>query len=262
MPIIESHLDPRVSDYSLLKGKIDNADIFVADNEKTTLRLLESDYQIKSVFCLRKFFDKYERLISSKLTSLNDCYIAEKGVFENTIGFSVHQGFMAIGYQKWAEHTDLNSPKILFNSIADSENIGSMIRTGTALGVNSHIFDSTCASPFLRRSVRVSMGTMFASKLCRITNGKEYLLQEKASGHAILALSLPREGSSLLEKTKSIYEFKKLEKFVLVVGNEATGIEQTLLSLADAILYIPMKNSVDSLNVSHALAVALSHIMI
>lgn len=261
MPLIESHLDPRVSDYSLLKGKIENGDIFVADNEKTTLRLLESDYQIKSVFCLRKFFDKYKGLIASKLPSLNDCYIAEKEVFEHTIGFSVHQGFMAIGYQKWAEPSDLSSPKILFNSIADSENIGSMVRTSTALGVKSLVFDGTCASPFLRRSVRVSMGTMFASKICKITNGREFLLQEKAKGQLILALSLPREGSSLLEKTKSIYEVKKLENLVLLVGNEATGIEQALLSIADTILYIPMKNSVDSLNVSHALAVALSHLL-
>ncbi|PJZ43824.1 TrmH family RNA methyltransferase [Leptospira brenneri] len=261
MQIIHSPLDPRLTAYQLLKSKEDPSDTFIADHEKTAVRLLQSSLQVESVFCMPRYWEKHKNLIQSKSIDTNKCFVAEKSVFEETIGFSVHQGFMALGYQRWASLSEIKTPSLLLNSIVDSENIGSIIRTAAAFGIQSILFDSKSASPYLRRSVRVSMGSLFQIQLIKIQNLKERISDLQGSGKKIISLSLPKDRDHLLSKTKSIYEIGKLNDFVLVLGNEANGIEEEILKLSDLLAYIPMKNQIDSLNVSHALAVALSHLI-
>lgn len=261
MQYIQSPQDPRLADYQLLKAKEDPSDKFIADHEKTAVRLLNSSLTVDSVFCMPKYWDKHKDLILSRLPDVNRCFIADKQVFEETIGFSVHQGFMAVGFQKWAEFPEATAPMLFVNSIVDSENIGSILRSAAAFGIKTVLFDNKSASPYLRRSVRVSMGSLFQIQIIRIQNSTETLTSLKKSGHTILSLSLPREGKDLLSKTKPIYEIGKQTNFVLVLGNEADGIDSNILNLSDKLLYIPMKNQIDSLNVSHAFAVALSHLV-
>lgn len=261
MQIIHSPQDPRLSAYQLLKAKEDPSEKFIADHEKTAVRLLHSYLRVESVFCMPKYWEKHKDLIQSKLTDPNQCFVADRSVFEETIGFSVHQGFMAVGFQKWNSFSDVEPPMLLVNSIVDSENIGSILRTAAAFGIRAVLFDSKSASPYLRRSVRVSMGSLFQIELVRIPNLTETLTSAKKSGNKIISLSLPRDGVGLSAKTKTIYEIGKQNNFVLVIGNEAEGVDPKVLDLSDQLVYIPMKNQIDSLNVSHALAVALSHLL-
>ncbi|MBM9590573.1 RNA methyltransferase [Leptospira sp. 201903075] len=261
MQTILSPHDSRLTAYQLLKAKEDPTDTFIADHEKTAVRLLHSHLKVESVFCMPKYWEKHKDLIQSRLPDTNQCFVAEKSVFEDTIGFSVHQGFMAVGLQRWNAITEATAPMLFVNAIVDSENIGSILRTAAAFGIQSILFDSKSASPYLRRSVRVSMGSLFQIQLVRIPNLTETLRSLQNTDHKILSLSLPREGENLLSKTKSVYEIGKQSKFVLVVGNEAEGVEPDVLNLSDSLVYIPMKNQIDSLNVSHALAVALSHLL-
>ncbi|MDF3822112.1 RNA methyltransferase [Leptospira sp. 96542] len=256
MVFILSPDDERLSEYSLLKSKEENSEYFIADHEKTAVRLLESNLEIISVFCLPKYYEKHKSLIFSKIKDPNFHYVANKDVFEKTIGFRVHQGFMAVGRKRFQMENLLKPPILFLNGIVDSENIGSIFRTALAFGVQSFVIDSFSASPYLRRSVRVSMGTVFKSNILKIEDAEVYL---KNLDLPIYALSLPVGRNDLLLKTKSIYKFKSANNFLLIVGNENNGVHTNLLDLADQIIYIPMKNEVDSLNVSHALAVALSN---
>lgn len=261
MQYIHSPEDPRLVDYKLLKAKEDPTDKFIADHEKTAVRLLNSSLKVESVFCMPRYWEKHKNLILSKITEPNNCFVADKHVFEDTIGFSVHQGFMAVGYQRWNDLSEASSPILFVNSIVDSENIGSILRSAAAFGIQTVVFDSKSASPYLRRSVRVSMGSLFQIKLVRIIDAVHTLNSLKELGNTILSLSLPREGTDLSLKTKSIYALEKYRKFVLVLGNEADGIDPKILNISDQLVYIPMKNKIDSLNVSHAFAVALSHLI-
>lgn len=258
--ILSPH-DERLTDYSLLKSKESLSDTFVADHEKTAIRLLLSDFEVQSVFCTEKYWQKHKDLITSKLQNEEKCFVADKSIFEETIGFHVHQGFMAVGKQKWAKEEDLTFPILILNAIVDSENIGSILRCAAAFGIHSVLFDTQSASPYLRRSVRVSMGAIFQLHVAKSVNLTESIerLQERSA--KVIALALPKENSDHIPKTKTIQEMGKQENLVLILGNEANGIEESVIETSDMIGYIPMKNKIDSLNVSHALAVALSHLL-
>lgn len=253
--------DERLSDYSLLKSKESPSEFFIADHEKTAVRLLLSDFEVTSVFCTEKYWLKHKDLIEKKLMDPNQCFVADKSIFEETIGFHVHQGFMAVGKQRWVEVKDLQFPILIINSIVDSENIGSILRNAAAFGIQSILFDSKSASPYLRRSVRVSMGAIFQLQLAKVTSLSTALIGFKEKEGNLISLALPKENHQLQSKTKTVQEIGKPNNLVLIIGNEANGIEEGILERSDLIGYIPMKNQIDSLNVSHALAVALSHLL-
>ncbi|TGL00837.1 RNA methyltransferase [Leptospira bouyouniensis] len=258
--ILSPH-DERLRDYHLLKSKESPSEYFIADHEKTAVRLLKSDIEVKSVFCTEKYWLKHKDLIDKKLIDPNHCFVADKSIFEETIGFHVHQGFMAVGKQRWVEVKDLQFPILIINSIVDSENIGSILRNAAAFGIQSILFDSQSASPYLRRSVRVSMGAIFQLQLAKVTNLSTALIGFKENGGNLISLALPKEDPQLVSKTKMIQALGKPNNLVLIIGNEANGIEDHILETSDLIGYIPMQNKIDSLNVSHALAVALSHLL-
>ncbi|TGL77253.1 TrmH family RNA methyltransferase [Leptospira jelokensis] len=253
--------DERLSDYHLLKAKESPSESFIADHEKTAVRLLLSDFAVTSVFCTEKYWLKHKDLIERKLIDPNQCFVADKSIFEETIGFHVHQGFMAVGKQRWATEENLTFPILIINSIVDSENIGSILRNAAAFGIQSILLDAKSASPYLRRSVRVSMGAIFQLELAKTTSLLDSIKRLKERSANTIAMALPKENAYHLQKTKTIHEIGKPKNLVLVIGNEADGIEETILDIADVIGYIPMKNQIDSLNVSHALAVALSHLL-
>ena len=250
--------DPRVSDYSLLKSKQENPSLFIADHEKSVIRLLNSNLQIKSLYSTIKYIKKYNNLINNKLDS-NNIYYSEPSVFEKTIGFSVHQGMMAVGYTpEMNSYLKLNSQIILCNSLVDTQNLGSIIRTCGAFGIDSIILDDKCVSPYLRRSIRVSMGNLFFMNFYRSVNIIKELYMYKDIGYKIIGLSLPTKHNDNQHRYFKIGEFKFPDKYILILGNESNGIGEVLKRECNYFIYIPMYSGVDSLNVSHSLAVALS----
>ncbi|TGN20246.1 TrmH family RNA methyltransferase [Leptospira idonii] len=251
-------LDPRVAPYSLLKAKEEKTDYFIADNEKTVVRLLESSLEVVSIFSIEKYLSKHKRLISTKISNPNSIFVADRSVFESTIGFSVHQGMMAVAKKPELNDPNLSFPIIVCNRIFDAENIGSIIRTSAAFGISSLLLDKKSSFPYLRRSVRVSMGNIFSQKIFQTDSLGSTIEGYKAKNIPVIGMSLPRNDQELARSFSLIEEFRFPERFLLVLGNEAEGIDPDILRLCDRLIYIPMKNGVDSLNVSHSLAVALA----
>jgi tRNA G18 (ribose-2'-O)-methylase SpoU len=253
---IHDPTDPRVKDYSLLKQKEIVQDHFIADHEKTVIRMLESDIEVISLFCVEKYLDKHRSIIEDKLPANVPIYTASEQVFQDTVGYAVHRGFLGIGRIPSDWNFPGKSPMIIAtNEIADAENMGSIIRTASAFGVEQLITDSYSCSPFLRRSVRVSMGNIFYTKIRRSSQLADDLKQLQSEGYKVVGLSLPL--SNRLHQITTLDQFRFPDKSVLVVGNEANGLHENIQEVCDRFLTIPMNPLVDSLNVSHSLAVAL-----
>lgn len=115
-----------------------------------------------------------------------------------------------------------------------------------------------CADPLYRRSVRVSMGTVFQVPWTRLPEwrgrgeerGAADLLH--GAGFTIAALALADDAVSLEDFVDALPE-----RVALVMGSEGDGLTRQALAAADRVVTIPMAGSVDSLNVASAAAVAL-----
>ena len=112
------------------------------------------------------------------------------------------------------------------------------------------LLDPTCADPFYRRSVRVSMGELLHLPIVRCANWSAALDEVAAAGFETWALT-PSQNAI------DIYTLTPPDRWALVVGAEGPGLSSETLARCLNVR-IPMRNGVDSLNVGHAVAAALA----
>jgi tRNA G18 (ribose-2'-O)-methylase SpoU len=139
---------------------------------------------------------------------------------------------------------------VLLESINDHENLGAIARTACALGADALVLDPTCADPFYRRSVRVSMGALLHIPVVRSDNWPASLDAIEAAGFTVWALTPSTDAVDIATMPVP-------PRWAVAVGAEGPGLHaETLRRFVN--VRIPMRNGVDSLNVGHAVAVALA----
>ena len=138
----------------------------------------------------------------------------------------------------------------MLEGINDHENLGAIARTARGLGADALLLDPTCADPFYRRSVRVSVGELLHLPIVRCASWTNAFDEVAAAGFDIWALTPSPHATD-------IYTLTPPRRWALVVGAEGPGLSATTLARCTNVR-IPMSNGVDSLNVGHAVAAALA----
>ena len=254
MQNIKNINDPRIEPYRSLRGTPsyhEENDIFIAEGEKLVLKLLNSGLEVLSFYALPEYFAKFENLISSSGVPEDDIYSSSEQIMEKIVGFRMHQGIMAIG--KIPPQTDISQielPAVALNGIIDSENVGSIVRNAAAFGYRSIIFDKNTSSPWLRRAVRVSMGTIFSMQHF----SSDVLINPLK---ALKERTIPVLSCEIGDRSQDISGFDFPGEHCLVFGSEGYGIDKEVSGIADAEIMIPITDKVESLNVAASSAVIM-----
>ena len=141
---------------------------------------------------------------------------------------------------------------VVLEDIVDHTNVGAIFRSVAALGADAVLVSPRCADPLYRRSVRVSMGTVFQVPWTRLPEWPEAARMLHAHGFSIAALALADGAVSLRDLAAD-----PPERLALVFGAEGDGLSRNALEAADDVVTIPMAHGVDSLNVAAAAAVVI-----
>ena len=130
-------------------------------------------------------------------------------------------------------------------------NLGAIFRSAAGLGVDAILVTPRSADPLYRRSIRVSMGTVFQVAWTRIDPwpGGIALLRER--GFHVAALALNDTAVEL-----RTFAASSPQRTAIVMGTEGDGLSPATVAQADSTVLIPMSGGVDSLNVAAATAVA------
>src|SRR6266513_2889262 len=166
---IESFDLPELQPYRTMRRQLEHREqgIFVAEGEKVVRRLLESNFALVSVLIPEKWLTELEPLLRARTEQI-EVFLAEKKLLETLTGFSMYQGLLAVG--KIPSQPSLSAilegsshPHLLVavDSLSSAENLGALVRNCAGFNVQALIVGETCCSPFLRRAVRSSMGTIF-----------------------------------------------------------------------------------------------------
>lgn len=134
-------------------------------------------------------------------------------------------------------------------------NMGTILRTSAALGVDAVLADPTSCDPLARRCCRVSMGAVFSIKHGRTKALPEGLEELKAAGFQIAALTPSPEAGLVQDFVRS-----PTDRVAFMVGAEGPGLKEETMSACDLRLRIEMHAGVDSLNVATAAAISLWHL--
>ncbi len=268
---IETLDTPEIEPYKSLRRPIEHLElgIFVAEGEKVVTRLLESTLTIESILLSQDWFDIYKPLIEKNPNSIK-VFIGMKKLLETIVGHSLHQSMMALAkvpapltVEELLLKIETNVQKlfVLVDGIANAENMGVIVRNCVCFGVDALIVMHTSCDPYLRRSVRNSMGNIFQLPIVYLNTISDHkdLQNNDYTTHII---KLKDRGIKLFAahphpKSVNINEIKFSLQCCIVLGAEGQGISQEILDLCDEFVTIPMREGVNSLNVASASAVML-----
>ena len=234
----------------------ERAGILVAANIKTVRRLLASRFPVVSALLTPEWLERLEPQLRARPEDI-DVYVAEKPLLETITGYQMHQGVLMVAHippQPGFETLLETSPRPLLlaavEGIASAENLGAVIRNCAAFGVHFLLVGETCGSPFQRRSVAGSMGTIFEQPVLHVDSLLEILTALRARGVRCLAAH-PRPGA------KKLSAVDLRGDCCLVFGAEGPGLTAEVLAACDDTVEIPMPSHMNSLNVASATAVFL-----
>jgi len=251
---------PELAPYRTLKFPREHRvqGIFVAEGDKVVHRLLATPIEIVSVLIPEHRWTEYEpALRSRRREDINVFCVTDKSVLEALIGYEMFQGVMAVAkippQLALAELLRTNPPPRLLvaaDGLANAENIGVLARNCVAFGAQALLVGETSASPYLRRAVRNSMGTIFQLPVHETPDLAETILALKSHQVRCIAAHPHTEQRALAQADFS-------RDCCLVFGSEGQGLSPKVLAACDEAVAIPMPPNVDSLNVASAAAVFL-----
>lgn len=265
---------PELAAYRTMKfqGEHRKERIFVAESEKVVRRLLESDLGVVSVVMPEAMLSGFEEALNRRPEVIR-VYCAPKAVLEQLTGFQMYQGVMAVGKVPEqptidatlerrrptglaagktvvAERPALPVLLVAADGIANSQNVGVLVRNCAGFSADALLIAENSCSPFLRRAVAASVGTIFRLPAIELTNLCETLKALKARGIWCVAAH-PHTDQRIIMKANFSRDV------CVVFGAEGEGIRPEVLALCDEAVAIPMPAGVDSLNVGSASAVFL-----
>lgn len=253
---------PELQSYRTLRRPAEHIErgIFIAEGEKVVRRLLDSDLNVLSMLLTPEWLAVLQPDPALLRRSVQCIQVAEKSLLESIVGFNVHQGIMAEAMMP-AEPTledILNNSKtpalfVALDGLVNSENVGVVVRNCAAFGVDAILVGETSSSPYLRRAVRNSMGTVFRMRVhhCRQLPAALAALNERAG--VVIVGADPHD-------SRSIHEASIDGNVCIVLGNEGDGLSEPVMQACTQRVAIPMSGGTDSLNVGSASAVLLYEI--
>ena len=236
---------------------------FIAEGEKLSLEALRRHLPVTHLFIME---GKEERILDlirpyMELSEYSECQIIRlsEGAFEKISTEKAPQGIISV-----IKHLDFFAkldiiykedffiPKgeraLSLYSLRDPGNLGAVIRSAVAFGVQHIVLSSDSADIYNPKTVRAAMGTMFGVKISVVSDFASFVRAAKECGRAVYAAEL-RDGA------KSVKDIDLSSDDIFIIGNEGHGIPDEISSLCTGSVYIPISEGAESLNASVAAAV-------
>jgi tRNA G18 (ribose-2'-O)-methylase SpoU len=258
---------PELAPYRTLKLQAEQRQqgIFVVESEKVTRRLLASKLEVVSVILPETLLPDFAEALNRR-SDVVKVYCAPKAVLETLTGYYMYQGILGIGrmpaqptvecllekkLRKEDDAARSSLPLLLVaaDGIANSQNMGVLVRNSAGFSADGLLVAENSCSPFLRRAVSASMGTIFEFPAVEVSLAETLKVLRTRGVRCVAA------HPHVNEKTISDTDFTV--DCCVVFGSEGQGIRPEILKLCDEAVTIPMAGNVDSLNVGSASAVFL-----
>ncbi len=256
---VEDPGDSRLADYvrlrdASLRRHLDvERGIFIAEGHKIIVRALAAGLRPRSLLLARRWLTDLAPFIEDLDVPV---YVVTEALAEQVTGFHVHRGALGAFERPTQPPVSALLPATasriaVLEDLVDHTNVGAAFRSAAAMGVDAVFVTPHCADPLYRRSIKVSMGTVFQVPWTRIDPWPDSIATLKNAGYVVAGLTLG-EGAITLDELVA----EGHDRLALVFGTEGHGLTSATDRLVDRRVTIPMAGGVDSLNVAASSAVA------
>lgn len=219
---------------------------FLVEGAMSVLWALNSSYAVSSVVVSTDF-----SLPEALQAALDDrrVYCVAPHVFAKMADTKTPQGILCSCILPAERSLPEHGRFIYCDRVRDPGNVGSIIRTADAMGFDGVMLSAESVDPYNPKLVRSTMGSLFHIDIYTAVDGEALrILQERGFTLTVSALQDNSIASS---------SWQAAPDAVLALGNEAQGVSQEILALADEVVKIPMTGSAESLNVAAAAAILM-----
>ena len=215
--------------------------------------ILASDKEWSSVL------EKAEKLYGIKENDINCPVISvETSIFEKLSEEMAPEGVICVAEYEKELHSEMGDGQrfsceahekiLILESVRDPQNVGAIVRVAAAFGVDRIVMSKDCADIYNSKTIRASMGTVFASRIDKVADVPCAVKDIQGSGRRVFAAALERDSEKL-------GELQLREGDCVIIGNEGHGLSRETIEACDGTVFIPMADGVESLNAATAAAV-------
>lgn len=233
--------------------------IFLAESPKVIEIALEAGCKPLAILSEEKVIERQGRMILERCPD-TPVYTADSKLLTEITGYHLTKGMMCAMKRpadRYMEEVCQDARRVVvMEGLTNVTNEGAIFRSAAALGMDAVLLTPNCCHPLNRRTVRVSMGTVFQLPWAFVGNNPEEwpgigIAKLHAMGFKTAAMALNEKAISLDDSV-----LKSEEKLAIIMGTEGDGLTEETIAACDYVVRIPMRHGVDSLNVAAAAAVA------
>lgn len=240
--IITSKDNEIIKNIKKLHDKKYRIDSYIVEGIKMVKEAI-SENQLIELIAIREDFE-----INFDTKNIKIITISSK-VFNDISDVKTPQGILAVIKKKPNKQIETNTDYILaLDSLQDPGNMGTIIRTADSANINQIIINKTIVDPYSPKVIRSTMGAIYRINIIEVENLESTLKELQDKSFKVITTDLKAE--------KSIYDIN-YNRTIVVIGNEANGVSQEVLEIADERVIIPMLGKTESLNASIAASIMI-----
>ena len=242
----------RLTEVQLLNRREPDKGIFIAESPKVIERALNARCVPISFLMETRHVENQAKELIARCGDI-PVFTAELDVLTQLTGFKLTRGMLCAMYRpKLPTVGDIckNARRVaVLEDVMNPTNVGAIFRSAAALGIDAVVLTSASSDPLYRRSIRVSMGTVFQVPWTYLGEGG--ISELRRLGFKTAAMALKSDSLPIYDP-----RLAKIDKLAIVLGTEGDGLAAGTIADCDYTVLIPMSHGVDSLNVAAASAVA------
>ena len=226
--------------------------LFIAESPKVIRVALNAGYEPVAMLCEEKHIRGDASDIVARCPDSIPLYTGSRELLARLTGYTLTRGVLcAMRRPSLPSVTDICSKArrlVVIDGVVDTTNIGAIFRSAAALGIDGVLLTRSSCDPLNRRSIRVSMGSVFLIPWTWI----DFPISQ------LHDLSFRTVAMALTDNAISINDpmLRSEPRLAIIMGTEGDGLSTRVISDADYVVCIPMHHQVDSLNVAAASAIA------
>lgn len=223
--------------------------LFALEGVRLCFDVLNSVYSIEILLFCESLLEKYKNEIEKLIEISDKAYIISEDIAQKLSETKSPQGIFALVKMKETSFELENGKYIALDGVQDPSNVGAIIRSAEALGIDGIVAYNSC-DIFNPKAIRATMGSVLRMSIMQVEDLQSFLIEAKQKGIKTYATVPDATATDI-----TTIDFSKPS--ICVIGNEANGVEQSIKNACDDLVTIKMLGKAESLNASVAASITM-----
>lgn len=223
--------------------------LFPLEGARLCFDVLNSFFAVDTVLVTEELYSRYSERVDSLVEISDRAYLITKDVADKLSDTPNPQGIFVVCKMKDSTAAINGKKLIALDNVQDPSNVGAIIRTAEALGIDGIVTFNSC-DIYNPKCLRASMGSILRMNIADVDDLEEFIIQQRSNGYMVYS-TVPDANA------RSIKDIDFSMNTICVIGNEANGVEDNIKSASDDLITIPMLGRAESLNASVAASITM-----